>query len=44
MQDFYAFQLGRIDVVLGYECLAGLGKIRAYFGEHVMWIKEHGKN
>lgn len=35
-QDFYVFELGGVDVVLGYEWLEGLGKIKADFKEHVL--------
>lgn len=42
-QDFYLFELGGVDVVLGYEWLEGLGNIEINFKEHVMRVKVKGE-
>lgn len=43
IQDFYVFELGGVDVVLGYEWLEGLGEVKADFKEHVLWVKVKGE-
>lgn len=37
------FELGGVDVVLGYEWLEGLGKIKTDFKEHVLCAKVNGE-
>ncbi|KAJ1413258.1 Retrotransposon gag domain [Sesbania bispinosa] len=39
-QDFYLFELGGADLVLGLEWLAGLGEVRADFGKLILIIGE----
>lgn len=39
IQNFYLFELGGVDVVLGYEWLEGLGDIQANFREHLLKVK-----
>ncbi|RDX88325.1 hypothetical protein CR513_30098, partial [Mucuna pruriens] len=42
-QDFYLFDLGGVDVVLGYAWLEELGDIKANFKEHVMKMTMKGE-
>ncbi|RDY08184.1 hypothetical protein CR513_07623, partial [Mucuna pruriens] len=42
-QDFYLFDLGRVDGVLGYVWLEELGDIKANFKEHVMKMLVKGE-
>ncbi|XP_058727193.1 uncharacterized protein LOC131598628 [Vicia villosa] len=37
-QDFYVFELGGVDIVLGMEWLAQLGEIRANFGDLLLKV------
>jgi hypothetical protein len=37
-QDFYIFELGNVDIVLGMEWLAQLGEIRANFGDLILKV------
>jgi hypothetical protein len=37
-QDFYVFELGNVDIVLGMEWLAQLGEVRANFGELILKV------
>ncbi|OIW19868.1 hypothetical protein TanjilG_27234 [Lupinus angustifolius] len=40
IQDFYLFELRGVDMVLGLEWLASLGKVRADFGRMKLSIKK----
>ncbi|RDX93413.1 Retrovirus-related Pol polyprotein from transposon 17.6, partial [Mucuna pruriens] len=42
-QDFYLFDLGGVNVVLGYSWLEELGDMKANFKEHMMKVKVKGK-
>ena len=37
-QDFYVFDLGNVDIVLGMEWLAQLGEVRANFGDLILKV------